>query len=101
MARHKRRAPWFVRRSVYLDLLRRYQELERDYRVLAGDRDVLAEAVEAPAPVRHTPSWAETEPIPVITTAGLDTDKADALLRRWGMAGSPAGSWDGNRGTTG
>lgn len=99
VAKHKRRAPLFVRRSVYLKLLREYQELEHHYRVLAGDRDELA-GTQAPAP-RHVPSWAVTEPVPVITSAGLDTAKAEALLRRWGMAGSPAGSWDGNRGTTG
>jgi hypothetical protein len=99
MAKHKRRAPLFVRRSAYLKLLREYQELEHHYRVLAGDRDELAGAT-APLP-RHVPSWAETEPVPVITSAGLDTAKADALLRRWGMAGSPAGSWNRNAGTSG
>jgi hypothetical protein len=98
MAKHKRRAPFWVRRRTYLELLRAYQELEHHYRVLAGDRDALL-APDRPGP--RVPSWAETEPIPVVTPAGLDTDKAAALLRRWGMSGSPAGSWSGNRGTTG
>jgi hypothetical protein len=91
MGRHKRRAPLLVRRSRYLKLLAAYQELERHYQVLAGDRDALAGA--APAPVRHVPSWAVTEEIPVITTAGLEPDKAEALVRRGGLLEDPAGSW--------
>jgi hypothetical protein len=101
MGRHRRKAPLLVRRSVFLDLLRRYQELEYHYRLLAGDRDALAERPPAAEPSRHVPSWAETQEIPVITTAGLDVEKAAALLRRWEMAGSPAGSWTAPRGTTG
>lgn len=92
VAKHKRRAPLIVRRSRYLKLLAAYQELEHHYRVLAGDRDALA-GDPAPAPVRHVPSWAMTEEIPVITTAGLEPDKADALVRRGGLLEGPAGSW--------
>ncbi len=92
MAKHKRRAPLFVRRSRYLKLLSAYQELERHYQVLAGDRDALAQQA-VPAPVRHVPSWAVTEEIPVITTAGLEPDKAEALVRRGGLLEDPAGSW--------
>lgn len=101
MPRHKRRAPLFVSRKRYLALQREHEELKRHYRELAQNHDQLLES-ETPAPEpRHTPSWAVTEEVPVITTAGLDTDKTTALLRRWGMAGSPAGSWRGNAGTTG
>lgn len=99
MPRHKRQAPLFVSRKRYLALQREYEDLKRHYRELASNHDQLLEP--EPAPPRHTPSWAVTEEIPLITTAGLDTDKATALLRRWGMAGSPAGSWLGNSGTTG
>lgn len=98
MPRHKRSAPLFVSRRQYLKLRREYEELERHYRALAENHDQLLEASGKP---RHVPSWAVTEEIPVITSAGLDPDKADALLRRWGLAGSPAGSWRGNQGTTG
>lgn len=102
MPRHKRQAPLFVSRRRYLKLRREHEELERHYRELAANHDQLLEpASPADPPARHTPSWAVTEEIPVITTAGLDPDKTDALLRRWGMAGSPAGSWRANRGTTG
>lgn len=97
MARHRRRSvgPW-VRRRTYLALWRRYVELERHYRVLAGDLDArledTLEEIELP-PQRHVPSWAVTQEIPVVTTAGLDPEKADALVRRKGLLGDPAGSW--------
>lgn len=99
MSQHRRRAPLLVGRRRYLRLLAAYQELERHYRELAANHDRLVH-LDAPAP-RRAPAWAETTEIPVITTAGLDTEKAAALLRRWGMAGSPAGSFSPNRGTTG
>jgi hypothetical protein len=99
MARHRRSSPPFVRRGRYLRLLAAYEELERHYRELARNHDRLVH-LDRPAP-RRAPAWAETTEIPVITTAGLDTEKAAALLRRWGMAGSPAGSFQANRGTTG
>lgn len=100
MPSHRRTERWpFVRRSKYLRLKRDYQELARHYRELADNHDQLT--APAPEPVRHVPSWAVTEPVPVITSVGLDADKAAALLSRWGMAGSPAGSWSYNRGTTG
>ena len=101
MPRHKRSAPLFVGRRRYLKLRREYEELERHYRALAENHDRLLEPASADQPARHVPSWAVTEESPVITTAGMDTAKADALVRRWGMAGSPAGSWGVNRGTTG
>jgi hypothetical protein len=101
MGRHRRKAPLLVRRRVFLDLLRRYQELEHHYRVLAGDRDALAERPPGTQPLRHVPSWAVTEEIPVITSAGLDPDKADALVRNTGLLNVPAGSWSSARGNTG
>jgi hypothetical protein len=42
-----------------------------------------------------------TEEIPVITSAGLDPDKADALVRNTGLLNVPAGSWSSARGNTG
>jgi hypothetical protein len=94
MGRHRLKAPLLVRRSVFLDLLRRYRELEHHYRVLAGDRDALAEGLPAAdRPRRPVPSWAETEEIPVITSAGLDPEKANALVKRGGLLRDPAGSW--------
>lgn len=101
MPRHKRRAPLLVRRRVFLDLMRRYQELEHHYRVLAGNLDAMTEAPVAAEPSRHVPSWAETQEIPVITSAGLDPDKAGALVRNGGLLNGPAGSWTSSRGTTG
>jgi hypothetical protein len=95
VARHRRSVGLFVRRRTYITLWRRYQELEGAYRLLAGELDTaLDDTVETPLPApRHVPSWAVTEEIPVITTAGLDTDKADALVRRGGLLDGPAGSW--------
>lgn len=89
MARHRLAGVWpLVRRSRYVALRRRYLELERDYRVLAGELDArLADTVETPLPrVRRVPSWAVTED-------GLDPAKAGALVRRKGLLVDPAGSW--------
>lgn len=92
MARHKRTERWpLVSRRRYLKLRLELEELERHYRALAENHDGLLEPT-APAP-RHVPSWAVTEEIPVITTAGLDPDKADALVRNIGLLQDPAGSW--------
>lgn len=101
MPSHRRTERWpFVRRSRFLALRRDYEELLRHYRTLADEHDRLSEP--EPEPVRRrVPSWARTEPVPVITSVGLDPARTTALLRRWGMAGSPAGSWGTNRGTTG
>lgn len=116
MARHKRRSVGlFVRRSVYLALWRRYTELLDSYRALEGDlqgvledHEGLLHDLEDPTPLerteaRHTPSWAVTEEIPVITSVPpLDPDKATALTRRTGLLGSPSGAWGGQKpGTTG
>lgn len=115
MSRHRRaRTGPFVRRSAYLDLWHRYEALLADYRaleadnaLLIGDAEEAATAVEAAgtAPGRYvTPSWAETEPIPVITTAGagLDPDKATALVHRGGLLVSPSGEWsEAHPGTSG
>lgn len=91
MARHRRPGPrLFVSRRRYLVLRREYEELLADYRALADNHDAL---LEAPRPRRPVPSWAVTEEIPVITTAGLDPDKAEALVRRGGLLEGPAGSW--------
>lgn len=100
MPSHRRTERWpFVRRSRFLALRKAHEELLRHYRELALEHDKLTE-VDVDV-VRRAPSWVRTEEIPVITGVGLDRDKATALLRRWGMAGSPAGSWETNRGTTG
>lgn len=116
MARHRRRRTGpFVRRSVYLSLWRRYNDLLEAYRALEGDHQAVLEDhegllhdLEDPAPLersgaRHTPSWAETEEIPVITSlVPLDPDKAEALLHRSGMTAAPSGAWGGQKpGTTG
>jgi len=101
MARHKRRGVGlFVRRSTYLSLWRQYRELSAAYAALQGDHQSVLEDhegllfdLEDPAPARHTPSWAETEEIPVITTVGLDPDKADALARNTGLLNRPGGAW--------
>jgi hypothetical protein len=108
MARHKRRSVGlFVRRKTYLSLWKQYRELSTAYHALEADHqgvlddheELLFEA-EAPAPlemaeVRHVPSWAETEEIPLITTVGLDPDKADALSRNTGLFDQPGGAWGG------
>lgn len=108
MARHKRRSVGpLVRRSVYLSLWRQYQELLAAYTALQGDHQGVLEDREGflydrEPPARHVPSWAVTEPIPVITSVGLDPDKASALTRNTGMTQAPGGAWTSpDRGTTG
>lgn len=112
MSRHRRpRIGVFVRRSAYLELWTRYQDLLRDYQSLGEDHQAVLEHHEEllyrletapaepeptevlPAAVRprHVPSWAETEEVPVIT--GLDPDKADALVRNTGLLDDPSGEW--------
>ncbi len=92
----------WVSRATYMALWRRYEALlaeyhalEADNALLIGDAEEAAALVEPdPAPVRRrAPSWAETEPVPVITTAGLDPDKATALVHRGGLLDSPSGEW--------
>ena len=118
MPQHRRRRiGLFVRRSTYLSLWRRYQELEREHRVLQGDLQNVLEDHEgllsdfeaegplvevlAPESAPHVPSWAITEEVPVITTVPpLDVDKATALVRNTGMLGD-AGFRPGQQGTTG
>ena len=109
MARHRRRrVGLWVGRRTYLSLWRRYTELLAEHRALEADhQDVLEDhesllygleedgpVVEVPA--AGVPSWARekaaqdvTEEIPVITTVGLDPDKADALVRRAGLLEQP------------
>lgn len=115
MARHKRRAVGlFVRRSVYVSLWVRYTELLEKYRALEADLQAVLEDhegllydMESPAPLernaaKHTPSWAETEEIPVVTGHPMDPDKAAALTRKAGLLRAPSGAWSiGNEGTTG
>jgi hypothetical protein len=119
MPQHRRRrVGLLVRRSAYLSLWRQYQELLRAYRAqqtdlqtvledhegLLSDLDATGPMEEIPAPEGspHVPSWAETEPIPVITSLGdgLDVDKASALVRNTGMLDG-AGFRAGQPGTTG
>lgn len=114
MARHRRghRSP-LVRRSTYRALERRYDGLSAAYAALEADhRGVLEdhegllfeleEAEPPPEPLPHVPSWAETEEIPLITSVGLDADKAVALARNTGMLRRPGGAWGGGQpGTTG
>lgn len=103
MPRHRRGrvGPW-VRRATYMALWRRYEALLADYHALERDNALLIAdaqdgvAVTDPAPAKHIPSWAETQEIPVITsvgTAGLDPDKATALVHRGGLLDSPSGEW--------
>jgi hypothetical protein len=112
MPRHRRRRTGlFVRRRTYRSLQAAYAQLLADYRALESDHQGVLEDHEGllhdlespvPAPVPHTPSWAVTEEIPVITTVGLDPDKADALARRGGLLADPGGAWNGQQpGTTG
>lgn len=86
----------FVRRSAYLELWRRYEALLADYRALEADNILLigdAEEAADPFPGRHvTPSWAETVELPT-ADAGLDPDKATALVHRRGLLDSPSGEW--------
>lgn len=114
MPRHRRpRTGLFVRRRDYLDLWSRYQSLQEDYRALDTDLQAVLEAHEellyaretgsgepepitppaVPVPARRTPSWAETEELPAVVSEGLDPDKAEALVRRADLLGSPGGSW--------
>lgn len=114
MSRHRRRRiGLWVSRSTYMALWRQYQELLASYRALEADHQSVLEDHESllydleadPEPTAeipvsrpgaaHVPSWAETTPVPVITDAqaGLDPEKADALLRRTNLLDSPSGSW--------
>lgn len=110
MNRHRRRRiGLFVGRRTYMSLWHRYIELAAQYRILEEDHQSVLEDheellydVEVPGPpepepeparVRHAPSWAQTEPVPVITTVGLDPDKATALTRNTGLLNGPGGSW--------
>lgn len=107
MPRHRRPRPGpFVRREDYLELWARYSALLADYRALTQDhQDVLEDHEQLlydqppEPPVRGqdvVPSWAQTEPIPLITSAGapgLDPDKAEALVRRMSLLDDPAGAW--------
>lgn len=96
MPRHRRPRPlWFVRRAEYLSLWARYQALLKDHQELLSGPGTAAETFPAPpVPGRYvTPSWAQTVPIPLITTAGLDPEKADALVRRMCLLEDPAGQW--------
>lgn len=115
MPRHRRRRiGWFVRRSTYRALWSRYDELLDAYRALENDHQNVLEDhegllydLEAPVPLerteaRHTPSWAVTEEVPVITSVGLDLDKAEALARNTGLFQKPGGAWNSSdQGTTG
>jgi hypothetical protein len=120
VSRHRRsRVGLFVRRSQYLSLWRKYDELLTAYRALEGDHQSVLDdheamlfaaegpVIEVPAPGRQT-SWGRdaeaaevTVEVPVITSVPpLDVDKADALVRRTGLLDGPAGSWARNPGTT-
>lgn len=96
MSRHRRPRPgWFVRRSEYLSLWSRYQALLKDHQELLNGPESVPRTAPAP-PVRGqdvTPSWAQTVPIPLITSAGLDPEKADSLVRRMCLLEDPAGQW--------
>lgn len=105
----RRRIGPFVSRSTYMALWQQYTELLASYRALENDHQSVLEdhegllyelevppgpePVAAPEKGRHVPSWAETAEVPVITTAGLDPDKADALVRRTGLLDQPSGEW--------
>lgn len=118
MPRHRRTRPgWLVRRSRYLALWYRYQELLRDHQsltddhllILADRENLLSASPRAgraaqapPVPGRFvTPSWAETVSVPVLTTAGLDRDRADALVRRMSLLDAPGGQQGVTEGETG
>ena len=98
MSRHRRgRIGLFVRRSTYLELRSQYEALLADYRALEADNALLIgdaeEAAAEPVPGRQSvPSWAQTEPLPLIGQ-GLDPDKATALVHRGGLLDSPSGEW--------
>lgn len=121
----RRRIGPFVRRSTYMALWHQYQELLRDHRALEADHQGVLEDHEgllfeletgagpdmeetAEIPVSgprmpRVPSWAETDEIPVITDAqaGLDPEKADALVRRTRLLEQPSGSWSVTPGENG
>lgn len=120
MSRHRRRRiGLFVSRSTYMSLWARYADLAERYRALEGDHQSVledhegllyslpeelpepepAEALESPVRPRRTPSWAQTEEVPVITSleTGLDPDKAEALVRRTRLLDDPSGAWGVNR----
>lgn len=110
MSRHRRRriGP-LVRRSTYVSLQKQYGALLADYHVLERDHQTVLEAheellygmeasepeppEETAPPLRHVPSWAVTEPLPVVEQDGLDPDRAAALVRDTGLLDAASGEW--------
>lgn len=108
MSRHRRhRIGPLVRRSTYQSLWAQYNALLADHHALERDHQTVLEAHEEllygletpePAPAgetppgrAHVPSWAVTEPVPVIT--GLDPDKAFSLVKNTGLLDTASGEW--------
>lgn len=104
MPRHRRTPVWpLVRRSRYLDLVRRSEALQTEYRALEDDLQSVLEDHEGllydlEQPGEGQTRWGRLNELALI---GLDPGTAAGLIRITGMLTDPSGYGDGSRGTTG